>query len=199
MSEKIDAWWFAASDRLPHGDGRVIVVGEAHSVTGQIILCKNALHASRHPFDALRPAPGPFLYRVRCWGDVVEDTDKLGARHREYLAMRDATAMLRQYARERALSVIHLWDAPDVVRRYLETGDETIRDAAARAASDAWAGRTAPAWPAAAARAATWDVARAAAWDVAWVSAINSPIVAAKKRFGEMVAELFEIGEAVQP
>ena len=37
-----------------------------------------------------------------------------------------------------ALSVIHLWDAPDVVCDYLMTGDETIRSAArAAAAGDA--------------------------------------------------------------
>jgi hypothetical protein len=33
--------------------------------------------------------------------------------------------------------VIHLWDAPDVVRWYLETGDETIRDAAVDAVDPA--------------------------------------------------------------
>ena len=35
----IQAWWFAAGDTLPHGDGRKIVIGETHKT-------------SRHPFDA---------------------------------------------------------------------------------------------------------------------------------------------------
>src|ERR1044072_735627 len=133
--EKISAYWFAASDRLPHGDNRLIVTGETHSVKGEIVLCENALHASRDPFDALQYAPGPYLYRVNCWGDISEGNDKIGARYREYVDMRDATNMLRRFARERALSVIHLWDAPDVVRKYLETGDEEIRLAAASAAA----------------------------------------------------------------
>lgn len=132
--EKIDAWWFAASDKLPHGDNRPIVIGKKHSLRGQIVICEHALHASRDPFDALKYSSGPYLYKVRCWGDVVDQGDKLGARHREYLAMRDVTTMLRGYACEKALSVIHLWKPPEVVRQYLETRDETIR-ALANAAS----------------------------------------------------------------
>jgi len=49
------------------------------------------------------------------------------------------------------LDVIHLWDAPAVVREYLETGDESKRDAAWAAARDA-------AWGAALA-AVVWDLA----------------------------------------
>jgi hypothetical protein len=66
------------------------------------------------------------------------------------------------------MQVIHLRDCPDVVRRYLETGDESIRDAARTAACDAacdaaWATTTAArtAWDAWDAK----DAARAAARD----------------------------------
>ena len=45
--------------------------------------------------------------------------------------------MLREFARWCALSVIDKWDAPEIVRRYLETGDESIRAAAIAAASAA--------------------------------------------------------------
>lgn len=162
MIDKIDAWWFAASDRLPHGDGRRIVIGETHSVRGPILLCRNGLHASRDPFDALQNAPGRYLYKVRCWGDVVEDGDKLGARHREYVAMHDATDMLRRFAREQALSVIHLWNPPAVVREYLEIGDEMFRDAALDAA-----------------------------WAAAWAAFGAASGAATRTRFNEMVDELF--------
>ena len=40
------------------------------------------------------------------------------------------------------VEVVDLWDAPDAVRQYLETGDETLR-AAARAAAWAAAARAA--------------------------------------------------------
>lgn len=46
--------------------------------------------------------------------------------------MIDATDLL--LAREQALSIIHLWNAPDVVLQYLETGDEILREAAWSAA-----------------------------------------------------------------
>ena len=57
MIEKTKAWWFAASDQLPHGDGRQVVIGETHSLKGgRITICRRALHGSVHPFDALRYA-----------------------------------------------------------------------------------------------------------------------------------------------
>ena len=203
---KIDAWWFAASDQLPHGDSRPIVIGESHSLCGDIIICGHALHASRHPFDALQYAPGPYLYKVRCWGDVIEQIDKLGARNREYIAMRNATDMLWKFARERALSLIHLWDAPEIVRRYLETGDETIKDAAWAAAWDAGgaargaARDAAEAAARAAARAAgadAWYAAGAAAEAAAWGAARDAggagvaAWAAVRNRFSDLVQELF--------
>lgn len=195
MAEKIDGYWFAASDRLPHGDNRQIVLGETHSLDGEIIICQRALHASRDPFDALEYIPGPYLYRVRCWGDVVEDHDKLGARHREYIAMHDSTNMLRRFAHEQALSVIHLWKPPPVVRRYLETGDETIRAAAraaAIAATDAATNAAAAAAAIAATNAATNAAAAAAAWAAdAADAAVGAAMAATRKRFSELVAELF--------
>jgi phage-related tail protein len=46
----------------------------------------------------------------------------------------NAEDVLRRFARQCALDVAHLWDIPSVVREYLETGDETKRDAAGAAA-----------------------------------------------------------------
>ena len=37
---------------------------------------------------------------------------------------------IRRFACDCALDVIHLWDAPPIVKKYLETGDEKLRDAA---------------------------------------------------------------------
>jgi hypothetical protein len=72
-------------------------------------------------------------------GDIVEQSDKLCATKRRIVARFDATDLLRADARASALSVIHLWKAPDVVKRYLETGDESIR-VKARAAAYAYDG-----------------------------------------------------------
>ncbi|HEX7051764.1 MAG TPA: hypothetical protein VF188_16280 [Longimicrobiales bacterium] len=173
-------WYFAANDRrLGYGDGRKIAVGETHEIDGKPKLCERGLHASQRVIDALDYAPGPILYRVRLSGAIVHDDDKASATRRTYLAEIDATEMLRAFARSCARDVIDLWDAPEIVKRYLETGDETIRAAAWAAAWAAGAGAaaTAAAWAARAAADAAWaaawaagGAATAAAW-AAWAAA----------------------------
>lgn len=133
-------WWFCATDRLPHGDGRPVRVGETHAIEGEIVPCERGLHASKTVWDAIRYANGNILYRVRLSG-IVEPhgnpTDKYAASKRTYLARIDAEPILRAFARRCALDVIDKWDAPEVVRKYLETGDEALRYAAWDAARDA--------------------------------------------------------------
>ena len=83
-------------------------------------------------------------------------------------AVKEHEKEIRRFACQCALDVIHLWDAPPIVKKYLKTGNEKLRaaamDAAWAAAGDAaWAG----AWAAAGAGAAARDAARAAARDAA--------------------------------
>jgi hypothetical protein len=143
-AEPVIGYWFAASPILPNGDGRPVVIGETLRVKPPLKLCKRGLHGSLHPFDALHYAPGTFLYRCRYSGEIIFGDDKLCATERTALAMVDATELLRIFARQQALTVLHLWDAPSIVKTYLETGDENIMDAA---------------------RSAAWAVVRAAALD----------------------------------
>lgn len=165
-TKPILAWWFAADDRLPNGDGRKVVIGQSHHVEPPIIPCKRGLHASASVLDALQYAPGGILYRVELSGIIVKDDDKFAASDRKYLARIDAEPVLRLFARQCALDVLHLWEAPEIVQRYLKTGDETIRAAARDAAQNA-------AWDAAwtAARGAARAAAQDAAWDAAWAAA----------------------------
>lgn len=151
------AWWFAAEPKLPHGDDRPIEIGETHVVPEPLILCRKGLHWSPDPFDALQYAGGVLLYKVKPGGRCLRDHEKGCSTERTYLDMRDATEMLCCFARAEALSVIHLWDAPLLVRQYLETGDDSIRIAAMVEQEVA----DAPAFCAAAFHA----VACAAAWD----------------------------------
>jgi hypothetical protein len=151
--EALEAWHFVGETLR---DGRPIPPDNEWLVhDGPVAPCESGLHASVRLIDALQYAPGNTLCRVLVRGDIQHDDDKLVGRERLILRRIDAEPVLRAFARRCALDVAHLWDMPDVVRRYLETGDETIRDAA-------WAA----AWAAAsdAARAAAWDAARAAAW-----------------------------------
>ena len=190
-------------------DGRPVPPdGEWLVHDGPVKMCESGLHASRHPFDALTYAPGPILCLVDCDEIDAEDRDKLVCRRRRIVARFDATGILRAFARRCALDVIHLWKAPQVVRDYLTTGDESLRDAAAYAVSDAAsdAARDA-AWDA---RAAAWDAARAAenaayaardaayaAWDAAYAArdAGNAARAAARnaqrERFERLVADEF--------
>ncbi len=179
-TDRILGWHFLPEDgKLANGDGRLVTVGKTYSHDGPIEICSSGLHASRRIIDALRYAPGPILCRVEVWGDVQSHADKVCAWHRRVIAMADATETLRAFARLCALDVAHLWDMPDIVRRYLETGDESIRAAARAAARDAawaaaWAAARVAAWDAA------WDAAWAAAWDASWAAARAAAWAAAR-------------------
>ena len=132
--------WHFTGDALR--DGRAIpAVGETLRHDGVLVLCKSGLHASERMIDALQYAPGPRLHRVRCEGDIVSEQYKLVCRERTILWSHCVSDdLLRAFARSQALSVIHLWNAPEIVRLYLETGDESIRAAARDAArAAAWA------------------------------------------------------------
>ena len=178
--KKIKAWWFAARDpdgkvRLPHGDGREVVVGETLSVEGKIVACKKGLHASVRPLDALQYAPGGVVCRVEVWGDVRKESDKIAGRNRKVLWMADADSALRLFACDCAKEACRVAKHTDerslnairVARLYAEgraTSDELA--AALDAALDAAWVATGAAWDAAwAARVAT-----GAAWDAAWAA-----------------------------
>jgi len=133
-------------------------------------------------------AEGALAWRVELSGTVVPAGDKHVASARTYLAGGiDVSNELRQFARKCALDVLHLWDAPEAVVRYLKTGDENTRDIAENAAknaalngasdtvSDAWA-----AWAAWAAWTAASDASWAATSDAAPNAAAGAASYAAK-------------------
>jgi len=186
MSQRL-YYYFAPGDRrLRYGDGRDIVLGEAHTVDCEPVLCESGLHASRRALDSLVYAPGPVLYRVALGGTVVHGDDKSCATERTYVGGGvDVSDVLRDFARRCALDVVHLWDAPSVVVQYLETGDENLRAAAARVAA-ALAARTSARTAARVATEAAWAAAEAAArvaaeaaW-AAWAAAEAAALGAAE-------------------
>ena len=174
MTDDITIAWHFVGDTLR--DGRPIPPdGQWLVHEGPVEMCECGLHASKRLFDALRYAPGNTICRVGVRDIIDRDRDKIVARRRVILWRLDAGDTLRAFARRAALSVIHLWDAPNVVRQYLETGDESLRDAAGAAARAA--ARDA-AWNAA--RAAARNAARNAAKDAAWYAAWNAARAAAR-------------------
>ena len=185
MTDTLLAWHFVG-DTLQYGrpvppDGEWLV----HQ--GPIVPCESGLHASERIIDALYYAPGNTVCRVEMRGEIMPDGgDQIVARERRILWRVDGAQLLNEFARRCALDVACLWDMPDVVRRYLETGNDDIRAAAWNATGDAARNATrdaarAAAWNAAwnATRAAAWDAARAAAWDATRAAAWDAARAAA--------------------
>jgi len=153
-------WHFAAQPGVLR-DGRAFTLGETLRHEGPVVPCDRGYHASPTVLDALRYAPGPYLYRVELGGTIVPHGDpvnKYAASERTAISGgADASPLLRTFARSCALDVVHLWDAPPVVMQYLLTGDEALRSAAG---ATAW---VAAGVAAGAAAWAAWGAARAAA------------------------------------
>lgn len=137
MSEHVQAYHFVGATLR---DGRPVPPdGEWLVHDEPAVLCESGLHASRRPWDALQYAPGAVLCLVEV-ADIAEEREEQLVAHRRRIVRRvDLTTDLRAFARQCARDVLHLWDAPEVVRRYLESGDETLREAAREAAREvAW-------------------------------------------------------------
>lgn len=121
-------------------DGRPIPpIGKWLTHTGKLIPCVQGLHASKHPFDALRFAPGNRLHRVQLGEKTIshgDPTSKVVSNKRKIVASIDATEVLQKFARLCALSCLQNWkcEVPAAVKEYLETGDENKRLAARSAA-----------------------------------------------------------------
>jgi hypothetical protein len=138
---KRNAWHFLTSQWTAHA-GFKVEVGALYTMEPPIVPCSRGFHASVRCIDALKYAPGPVITLVECGGTIVDHgspADKFACSERRALWGYDATAELRYFARWCALEVIHLWpNAPEVVREYLESGDESIREEARKAAYAAY-------------------------------------------------------------
>ena len=157
------AWHFVrANKQLGYGDNRIVQVGQTYRYEGKepIELCKRGMHGSVKIMDALKYAEGNIICRVELSGDIIHGDDKVVATERKVLAMIDGEKVLRKFACMCALDVIHLWDAHEIVVRYLKTQDESIRHEARAAAW--YSARATSAW-AALATSAAWDSALASA------------------------------------
>lgn len=183
-------------------DGRPVpAIGEWLEHDGHMIICKSGLHASEHPFDALRYAPGHMLHLVECDDIGKEQGDKFVCRRRKIIKSINAESMLREFARKQALSVVHLWDAPDVMVKYLNTGDESLRHDAKIYDLYAWdsqAGNLAREAAMSATMDAEWAAARNAAREAALSATravwFHARLDAARLMFKEMVEEAFREG-----
>ena len=141
------------------------------------------------------PCYDPTKYFSEDWEGTLQDIlkdDRIPSKDRIWVfskAMPESKC--REFARWCALQVIDLRDAPDVVREYLETGNEKIRSAARNAA---WPDARNAAWPDA--RAAARNAARNAAWNAARNaarSARNAARAAAGDAWEAQLQKAFEL------
>jgi len=168
-------WWFAASDVLPNGDGRKVVIGETLTIDGDPRCCAKGLHASTRIIDALQYAPGPLIYRVRLSGQIDKEDDKLAASERTALWVVDGTKILREFAALVAKDALLVerkagrephpdsWRAVEVALLFVR-GKATDQERSAAWSAAESAARSA-------ARSAAWRAAESAAESAAWSAA----------------------------
>jgi hypothetical protein len=98
--KKYTAYHFSRNDdRLGHGDGRKIVLGETLSVDGKPKLCEHGLHGSIRLVDALGYASGSHLWVVEIWGKVDVGDDKIcGNNRRAVVQYGDVLPLIAEFA-----------------------------------------------------------------------------------------------------
>ena len=170
-------------------------------------ICKSGLHASIRAIDALNFAPGSIIRRVRVYGNLQTEDDKVCGSHREVLWTADATVALRLFAVDCAESVFGLiedekaqWAAAwaiDAARRFARGEADVEELDAARAAAGGAAGGAARgaargvanAAAKDAARAATWYTTRAATWYTTRAAAWAAAHTAAKEKQNKLLTK----------
>lgn len=170
MNRTILAWHFGEKC-LGFNDGRQSRVGVRQRYRPPkgcrgLKMDRSGFHASVDIFKALYYARGPILRRVELSGKMIVGSDKICAEYRRPLWMVGGEKLLRRCACLCAADVLHLWDAQDIVIRYLRTQDESIRDAALAFALASREASTGASMRAAAGSAAG-GISRAVAWGVA--------------------------------
>ena len=99
--KKYRCWHFINENRTLGYDAADLTVepGYIYSIEDDRspVLCDYGMHGSVRPIDALKYAPGPIACWVDVWGDVVVGDDKLVGRHREVVAVVDATSICHRF------------------------------------------------------------------------------------------------------
>ena len=82
---------------------RDIIVGETHSVTGDIGYWENGLRGNKNLIDAMWGDFDNTIFLVELSGDIDEsDESRIAGRNRKYIAEYDATELLREFSRIQA-------------------------------------------------------------------------------------------------
>jgi len=183
------AWHFTDGRKLR--GGKPFRVGQTIRHDEPLVLCDRGLHASTRIIDALAYAPGPYLSRVECSGEIITADDKLVCSRRKVIWCADASPLLTAFARWCAIQCVGAWDASDSVLKWLRYGrnkDRAATSSAARSAASS-AAKSATYY-------ATYSAARSAAnfatYSAARSAAYSAAYSATKSEQAEVLLEMVE-------
>jgi hypothetical protein len=165
-SDTVLAWHLCEGSSCPSD-------GTEQTYAGHIVLGEAGFHAYLHPADLLgvsRAYARPVACLVACTEIHDRDATRLVCRRWRVVAKVNVADVAWPYARAEAARVADYWRAPEIVRRYLATGDTAILGQALVAATSPtcqptgrWATRRARRECQAPGRRAIWEAARRAA------------------------------------
>jgi hypothetical protein len=135
-------WYFTGKDkRCGYNYNNLIAkVGRTHKINHKTDLTESGqgLIAFNTIKDALSYTDQTIVWQVELGGKIEVGFDWTKATECTYIAGGiDIEEVLREFARECALSVLGRWRPPSIVVKFLKTGDHSIRDDARAAAQKA--------------------------------------------------------------
>lgn len=125
-------YWFG--DVLQDGTLRKPEVGVTHRLEGP----GTSMRAAFRALDALGRDPSTTLWGVELGGTLSYGKTQVVATERTYLWRLDAGPVIDGFVRWCALTVAQRWDMPIDVRRFLESGDPSLRSQALAIADTTW-------------------------------------------------------------
>jgi len=141
----LTAWYFTADNTVGFGDKRIIEEGATLEALDKDDLFNTGMRGSPLLIDALMRSnvltTNNTLWCVALTGKNCSprhgDAKQIRAEQALYLASIDVTQIMDCFARRVALSTAGMWKMPEVVRLFLETGDESLKVRSRHAALDA--------------------------------------------------------------
>ena len=129
LSKTILAWHFLCPGEALRTGDKAPKDGEWLIYKHRPWICQRGLHASEHPFDALKYAPSLTLCLVRCTKPIEIHEDKFVCQARQIVARRNVKPLILEMARMAVLSEVsrrsaHTDDVSQSLLDYLITGEK---------------------------------------------------------------------------
>lgn len=129
LNKTVLAWHFLCPGETLRTGDRAPKDGEWLIYKYRPSICQTGLHASSHPFDALKYAPSLTLCLVRCTKPTAVHEDKFVCQARQIVARRNVKPLILEMARMAVLSEVsrrsaHTDNVSQSLLDYLITGEK---------------------------------------------------------------------------